>query len=50
MANEKQIKLNTVFVGARGVQEYRQSITTWVRPDDVVLEIGCEWKRSCLKS
>ncbi len=43
MANEKQFKLNTVFVGTRGVQEYRQTIATWVHPDDVVLEIGCEW-------
>ena len=43
MANDKQFKLNTVFVGTRGVQEYRASIATWVKPDDVVLEIGCEW-------
>jgi trans-aconitate methyltransferase len=43
MANEKQFKLNTMFVGARSVKEYRQTISTWVNRDDVVLEIGCEW-------
>ena len=43
MANEKQFKLKTVFVGTRGVREYRESIATWVNRDDVVLEIGCEW-------
>ena len=43
MANEKQLKLKTVFVGTRGVKEYRESISEWVNKDDVVLEIGCEW-------
>jgi hypothetical protein len=43
MANEKQFKLKTRFVATRGVQEYRESIAVWVKPDDVVLEIGCEW-------
>lgn len=43
MANEKQFKLTTLFVGTRGVREYRATIARWVRPDDVVLEIGCEW-------
>ena len=42
MANEKQFKLKTVFVGTRGVKEYRESIAAWVTKDDVVLEIGCE--------
>lgn len=41
--NEKQFKLNTKFVGTRGVKEYRESIAKWVNKDDVVLEIGCEW-------
>ena len=43
MANERQLKLRTRFVGTRGVKEYRDSITALVTPDDVVLEIGCEW-------
>jgi 2-polyprenyl-3-methyl-5-hydroxy-6-metoxy-1,4-benzoquinol methylase len=43
MANEKQFKLNTMFIGTRGVKEYRASIAEWVKPNDVVLEIGCEW-------
>jgi trans-aconitate methyltransferase len=41
--NERQFKLDTVFVGTRGVKEYRESIARWVSPDDTVLEIGCEW-------
>ena len=43
MANEKQLKLKTMFVAARGVREYRDTIARWVGPDDLVLEIGCEW-------
>ncbi|MCC7406528.1 MAG: class I SAM-dependent methyltransferase [Phycisphaeraceae bacterium] len=43
MANEQQFKIGTWFVATRGVKEYRQSIATWVGPQDVVLEIGCEW-------
>ncbi|MBI5668779.1 MAG: class I SAM-dependent methyltransferase [Chloroflexi bacterium] len=43
MANEKQFKLKTLFVAARGVQEYRATIPTFVKPDDVILELGCEW-------
>ena len=43
MANEKQFRLRTTFVATRDVREYRQTIPVWVGPDDVVLEIGCEW-------
>ena len=43
MANDKQFKVNTKFIGTRGVKEYRESIARWVNKDDVVLEIGCEW-------
>lgn len=43
MANEKQFKLRTLYVGTRGVKEYRETIEAWVNGNDVVLEIGCEW-------
>ena len=43
MANERQFKLRTKFIGTRGVQEYRDTIPVWVNKDDTVLEIGCEW-------
>jgi ubiquinone/menaquinone biosynthesis C-methylase UbiE len=43
MANDKQFKLSTKYIGTRGVKEYRESIAHWVGKDDVVLEIGCEW-------
>lgn len=43
MANEKQYKLKTLFVGTRGVKEYRASIDEYVKHQDKVLEIGCEW-------
>lgn len=43
MANENQYKLKTLFIGTRGVQEYRESIDTYIQESDRVLEIGCEW-------
>ena len=43
MPNERQFKLRTKFVATRNVKEYRATIPAWVTPDDVVLEIGCEW-------
>jgi trans-aconitate methyltransferase len=43
MANDSQFKLRTKFVATRGVKEYRETITALVTPDDVVLEVGCEW-------
>ena len=43
MANDNQFKLTTRFVATRGVKEYRATIPALVTPDDVVLEIGCEW-------
>lgn len=43
MANEKQYKLNTLYVATRGVEEYRASIAKYIQPADKVLEIGCEW-------
>lgn len=43
MPNERQFKLKTKFVATRDVKEYRATIPVWVTPDDVVLEIGCEW-------
>lgn len=42
MANERQFKSRTKFIATRGVEEYRQTIYKWVKPDDSVLEIGCE--------
>lgn len=42
MANENQFKLFTKFIATRGVEEYRQTIPIWVRPEDTILEIGCE--------
>ena len=43
MANDRQYRSNTRFVGTRGVKEYRASIPEWVNESDTVLEIGCEW-------
>jgi predicted O-methyltransferase YrrM len=43
MANEKQFHLKTKYIATRHVAEYHASIAEWVKPDDVVLEIGCEW-------
>ncbi len=42
MANEKQFKLLTKYIATRGVDEYRQTVRVLVKPDDAVLEIGCE--------
>ena len=46
MANENQLKLETVLIATRGVKEYRETIPVWVNEDDVVLEIGCEWGKT----
>ena len=43
MANDQQYKLKTLYIGTRGVQEYRASISRYIFPQDNVLEIGCEW-------
>ncbi|MEX1253667.1 MAG: class I SAM-dependent methyltransferase [Dehalococcoidia bacterium] len=43
MPNERQFKLRTKFVATRNVAEYRATIPVWVTPDDVILEVGCEW-------
>lgn len=43
MANEKQFRVRTRFVATRDVREYRETIATWVKESDVVLEMGCEW-------
>jgi protein-L-isoaspartate O-methyltransferase len=43
MANDKQYKLKTIYLATRGVEEYRQTINQWIKEDDKVLEIGCEW-------
>ena len=43
MANDRQFKVRTRIVATRGVSEYRASIAELVQPDDVVLELGCEW-------
>ncbi len=43
MANEKQFKTKTKFIGTRGVKEYRETIPVWINQHDTVLEIGCEW-------
>ena len=43
MANDNQFRARTRFVATRGVQEYRETIPWLVRPEDVVLEVGCEW-------
>ena len=43
MANEQVFRLRTTYVATRGVKEYRETIPVWVKPDDAVLEIGCEW-------
>ena len=43
MANDAQFKLKTIFIATRGVDEYRDTIDTWVKSSDSILEIGCEW-------
>jgi trans-aconitate methyltransferase len=43
VANEQQFKLFTRFLATRGVGEYRATVPVLVRPDDVVLELGCAW-------
>jgi trans-aconitate methyltransferase len=43
MANDRQFRWGTRLVATRGVQEYRATIPFWVRPEDSVLELGCEW-------
>jgi len=43
MANENQYKLKTLYLATRGVKEYRASIQQYVKPNDCILEIGCEW-------
>lgn len=43
MANDRQFKTKTLFVATRGVAEYRKSIDEYIKPNDIVLEIGCEW-------
>lgn len=39
----KQMRPKTIYVGTTGVKEYRASVSEYVRPDDTVLEVGCEW-------
>lgn len=43
MANDNQFKSRARYVATRGVKEYRATISHLVRPDDIVLELGCEW-------
>jgi SAM-dependent methyltransferase len=43
MANDKQFRLRTRFVATRGVKEYRATIPSVVTPDDIVLELRCEF-------
>lgn len=43
MSRHKPTSLTTRFVLTAGVREYRETIAEWVGPDDVVLEVGCEW-------
>ena len=43
MPNDRQYQLKTKFLAARDVKDYRATIDEVVRPDDTVLEIGCEW-------
>ena len=43
MPNDNQFKLKTLYIGTRGVKEYRDSIPEFLNERDTVLEIGCEW-------
>ena len=43
MANDVQFKAAARIIATRGVKEYRETIPAVVRPDDHVLEVGCEW-------
>ena len=44
MATQNQLfEGQTEFIATRGVKEYRETIPVWVNPQDIVLEIGCEW-------
>jgi len=43
MSRHPPTRLTTKFVLTTGVREYRETIAEWVTPDDVVLEVGCEW-------
>jgi trans-aconitate methyltransferase len=43
MANDNQFRTRAEFVATRGVREYRATIPHLMRPDDSVLEVGCEW-------
>jgi hypothetical protein len=43
MANSQQFKFQTLYVGTRGVKEYRASISEYISSQDKVLEVGCQW-------
>lgn len=43
MPSESLLPLRTTYIATRGVHEYRATVESCVRPDDIVLEIGCEW-------
>jgi len=43
MTSPQRRKGRTRFIATGGVREYRATIDEWVRPEDAVLEIGCEW-------
>ena len=36
-------KVRTLYIATQGVREYRATIPVYVKPDDIVLEVGCEW-------
>lgn len=43
MANDSQFRTGTRIVATRGVREYRETIPSLIRAEDVVLEVGCGW-------